>query len=44
MADRGISIALPTGALLSGGLRILGRAGLARLGAEELGRKLLVRL
>ena len=39
---RGVSIALPTGALLPGGLRILGRAGLARLGAEELGRKLLV--
>ncbi|TAN33209.1 ATP phosphoribosyltransferase [bacterium] len=37
-----VSIAVPTGALMAGGLRMLGRAGLARLGAEELGRKLLV--
>ena len=39
---RAVSIAVPTGVLLSGGLRLLGRAGLARLGAAELGRKLLV--
>jgi ATP phosphoribosyltransferase len=37
-----VSIALPTGALLPGALRLLAKAGLARLGAEELGRKLLV--
>jgi ATP phosphoribosyltransferase len=41
-SGRGISIAVPTGVLLAGGLRLLGRAGLARLGATELGRKLLV--
>jgi ATP phosphoribosyltransferase len=39
---RGVSIALPTGVLLAGGLRLLARAGLARLSAAELGRKLLV--
>jgi ATP phosphoribosyltransferase len=37
-----ISIALPTGALLPGALRLLARAQLARLSAPELGRKLLV--
>jgi ATP phosphoribosyltransferase len=37
-----ISIALPTGALLPGSLKLLARAGLARLSAPELGRKLLV--
>ena len=37
-----VSIALPTGALLPGALRTLSRSGLARLGAEELGRQLLV--
>jgi len=39
---RGVSIALPTGVLLAGGLRLLARAGLAKLGAAELGRKLLI--
>lgn len=37
-----VSLALPTGALLPGALRMLSRAGLARLGEEELGRQLLV--
>lgn len=37
-----VSIALPTGALLPGSLRILSRSGLARLSAGELGRQLLV--
>jgi ATP phosphoribosyltransferase len=37
-----ISIALPTGGLLPGSLKLLARAGLARLSAPELGRKLLV--
>ena len=37
-----VSIALPTGALLAGALRVLGRSGLARLGADELGRQLMV--
>jgi ATP phosphoribosyltransferase len=37
-----VSIALPTGALLPGALRLLARSGLARLGAEELGRQLMV--
>lgn len=37
-----VSIALPTGALLAGALRVLSRAGLARLSAERLGRQLLV--
>jgi ATP phosphoribosyltransferase len=37
-----VSIALPTGVLLAGGLRLLARAGLARLAAAELGRKLLI--
>ena len=37
-----ISIALPTGVLLPGALRLLSRAGVMRLGAAELGRRLLV--
>jgi ATP phosphoribosyltransferase len=37
-----VAIALPTGALLPGALRVLGRSGLARLNAEELGRQLMV--
>lgn len=37
-----IAIAIPTGALLPGALRILGRSGIARLSATELGRQLLV--
>jgi ATP phosphoribosyltransferase len=40
-SDR-ISIALPTGVLLQGALKLLARARLARLSAPELGRKLLV--
>ncbi len=37
-----VSIAVPTGVLLPGALKLLARAGLARLSAPELGRKLLV--
>jgi len=37
-----VSIAVPTGALLSGALAVLARSGLARLTAEELGRQLLI--
>jgi ATP phosphoribosyltransferase len=37
-----VAIAVPTGALLPGGLRMLARARLARLSAAELGRQLLV--
>ena len=37
-----VSIALPTGALMPGALRLLSRAGLVRLSAEELGRQLMV--
>ena len=37
-----ISIAVPTGALLPGSLKLLARAHIARLSAPELGRKLLV--
>lgn len=37
-----VSIAVPTGALLPGALKILAAAGLARLSAPELGRKLMV--
>lgn len=37
-----VSIALPTGALLAGALKLLATAKLARLSAPELGRKLLV--
>jgi ATP phosphoribosyltransferase len=36
-----VSIAIPTGALNSGALDLLGRSGLARLTAEDLGRRLL---
>lgn len=43
MTARGkVAIALPTGALLPGSLRVLGRSGLARLSADELGRQLMV--
>ena len=37
-----VSIAVPTGALHEGALSLLARSQLARLGAEELGRQLLV--
>jgi ATP phosphoribosyltransferase len=37
-----VSVAVPTGALLAGALRLLARSRVARLGAEELGRQLLV--
>src|SRR5713226_4189315 len=37
-----ISIAVPTGMLLPGALRLLSRAGVMRLSAAELGRRLLV--
>ncbi len=37
-----VSIAVPTGALLPGALKLLSAAGLARLSAPELGRKLMV--
>lgn len=37
-----VSIAVPTGALMPGALRLLARAGVARLSAEELGRQLMV--
>jgi ATP phosphoribosyltransferase len=37
-----VSIALPTGVLMQGALALLSRSGLAGLGAEELGRQLLV--
>src|SRR4051794_20497700 len=37
-----VSVALPTGALLPGALKLLARAKLARLSAPELGRKLLL--
>src|SRR5258708_12971263 len=36
-----VSIAVPTGMLLPGSLRLLARAGVMRLGAAELGRRLL---
>jgi ATP phosphoribosyltransferase len=44
MASRApkVSIAVPTGALLPGALKLLSAADLARLSAPELGRKLLV--
>ncbi len=42
MKKERVAIALPTGALLPGALRILGRSGVARLSAAELGRQLLV--
>jgi ATP phosphoribosyltransferase len=37
-----VSIAVPTGALNAGALRLLSRSGLARLSAELLGRQLMV--
>src|SRR5579864_3076901 len=37
-----VSIALPTGVLLGGALKVLARAGVARLSAEALGRQLLL--
>jgi ATP phosphoribosyltransferase len=37
-----VSIAVPTGALLAGALRLLARSRVARLGADELGRQLLL--
>jgi ATP phosphoribosyltransferase len=37
-----VSIALPTGVLLPGALRLLSRGGVMRLSAAELGRRLLV--
>jgi len=37
-----VSIALPTGALLPGALKLLSHAGVMRLSAAELGRRLLV--
>jgi ATP phosphoribosyltransferase len=37
-----VSIAVPTGALLGGALRLLARSHVARLSADELGRQLLV--
>jgi ATP phosphoribosyltransferase len=37
-----VSVALPTGALLPGALKLLSRAGVMRLSAAELGRRLLV--
>lgn len=37
-----VSIAVPTGALLAGALRLLARSHIARLSADELGRQLLV--
>jgi ATP phosphoribosyltransferase len=42
MTRERVAIALPTGVLLPGALRILARSGVARLSAAELGRKLLV--
>lgn len=37
-----VSIAIPTGVLLPGALRLLAGAGIASLNAEELGRRLLI--
>ena len=37
-----VTIAVPTGVLLPGALKLLGRAGVTRLSATELGRQLLV--
>ena len=42
MTKQKVAIALPTGVLLPGALRILARSGVVRLSAAELGRKLLV--
>ncbi|HEY1420676.1 MAG TPA: ATP phosphoribosyltransferase [Candidatus Dormibacteraeota bacterium] len=41
-AQARVSIAVPTGALLSGALKLLARSRVARLSAEEVGRQLLV--
>ena len=40
--EANVSIAPPTGVLLPGALRLLSRAGVMRLSATELGRRLLV--
>jgi ATP phosphoribosyltransferase len=37
-----VAVAIPTGVLLPGALKLLGRSGVARLSAVELGRQLLV--
>jgi ATP phosphoribosyltransferase len=42
MAAGKVSIALPTGVLMPGALRLLAKAGLARLSADQLGRQLMV--
>ena len=42
MKHQRVSIAIPTGALLPGALKLLGRSGVARLSGTELGRQLLV--
>jgi ATP phosphoribosyltransferase len=42
MKKQRVAIALPTGVLLPGALKLLGRSGVARLSADELGRQLLV--
>jgi ATP phosphoribosyltransferase len=42
MSAERISIAIPTGVLTKGALQLLDRSGLVALGAEELGRQLLV--
>ncbi len=40
--DETVSIAIPTGVLTGGALQLLTKSGLARMSAEELGRRLLV--
>ncbi|HXC75774.1 MAG TPA: ATP phosphoribosyltransferase [Candidatus Acidoferrum sp.] len=42
MKKERVSIAIPTGALLAGALKLLSRSGVARLTGAELGRQLLV--
>ena len=42
MSEDKVSIAIPTGALLDGARAVLAGSGLASIGAEELGRQLLV--
>ena len=43
MSEEGrVSIAVPTGVLMGDALKLLGASGLARLAADELGRKLLI--
>src|SRR5256886_7188826 len=42
MQEEKVSIAVPTGALLTGALGVLAKSGLARLTADELGRQLLI--